>query len=242
MAVNTVKKSYSITSALAPVTTDDLMVDFVDYLNSIRRLNLILKQLEAKKIYEADLWRLVFSAERDVLKSINGKYLQSALAWNRRTRLPSHPTLIADLQKYIEIFKPTGWKKALLQSFVNWTYLGHQTIQCACGRGSKTRTVKLDIALRTLMRVEDGALVLTQMVGIKSDDKAHLIHHYGCNSDKKPIDGHVVVFELESEAGLTAPAADEPETLRVANCSSFQMVASQFRADKFIELMERSIT
>ncbi len=239
MFTSAVKKSYSITSSLAPVTADDLMVDFVDYRDSIQRLNQILKQLEPEGLYATALWRMIFAAERDVLKSINSEFLHSALAWNRRTNLPSHPTLIADLQKYIEIFKPASWKKAQLQSFVDWARLGRQTIKCACGRGFKTRPVTVDFILRTRLWVEDNSLVMKQMVGVKTNDVAHLSRHY--NPTSKSTDSHVIVFESESEVSqTTAPNTATEDVLKITNV--FQRSAKQFKADKFAQMMAHFLT
>ena len=215
-------------------------IKFVDYKTSIERLDDILKRIKKRTSYEAAIWRAVFSSERAVLEYLNDERLNCEVAWDQRTGLPSHPSLIADIQQYAKLFRPPKMglglevKKALLQSFSGWTLLGHQTMDCACGRSFKMRKVEMDFMINTLLRVEKNALVMKQLIGIKADDPAHLAQHYDFGKASKKIDDCIIIFESESKVSMK-----DGRYLLIRRLS--QKSAGQFNTDKIIKLITRSI-
>lgn len=212
---------------------EKLKVEFLDYIATIERLDDILKRLKSRTSYEAAVLRIVLSAQRAVLGRLNDEHLSCKVGWDRRTGLPSHPSLIADIQKYVDLFKPSRIEKMLLRSFGGWAVLGHQTMDCACGRGFKTRTVAMDFMVNTMLRVENNTLLMKQLVGIRTDDPAHLSHHYDYGKASKRVDDCSIVFE--SEGKIT-----NKNSLSVRHLS--QKSAGQFNADKFVKLVSNSIS
>ncbi len=146
---------------------------------------------------------LLLSAQFKALESLNDEYLNCGLAWDERTGLPSHPSIIADGQTYRRLFKPDGILDAVLASFSGWILLSREQLFCCCGkkfRGPlKDRNVEIDVLLNHILSFDDEkGFVVKQLVGIKCGDPEHLEHHYDFKKQSRRDDGLYIIWLCEN--------------------------------------------
>src|SRR3989338_7364389 len=68
-----------------------------------------------------NLLKLFLLSHHAVMQKINSRSLSSRVAWDSMTKLPSHPTLIADAEAYATIIKPENKVlRILARSFASW--------------------------------------------------------------------------------------------------------------------------
>lgn len=170
-------------------------------------------------------------AQLKVLKYLNDEYLNCALAWDARTGLPSHPSIIADVGSYIKHFEPKGVLGIVLRSFLGWTLFSAENLMCACGRGFSLRQIKIDVMLNHAVRVEADNLVIKQFLGIKCDDPGHLKHHYDVTKLSQRDNDLHLIWTCENQVELK----DGLEIKSVKTLQSKQFNAGEFE-NRILEL------
>jgi len=158
---------------------------FIDYREAIgkirktaTKLKKELSKQEASKVLPSFAFYILLRAEMEVLLYLNDENLNCQVPWNdwdMKVGLPSIPSMIADARKHRTAEE--SFLYALLHSFFSWTVFARETLDCSHGSGPK-REVKDDIMMNYVLSSEDNALVIKQLVGVKSDDLSHLEHHY----------------------------------------------------------------
>jgi len=94
------------TAKLLSGTAD--LIELVDYKESLRRLAKIIRNLKKEVLGKQNsleflpAWSfyLALLAQFKVLPLLNDKFLNCDVPWDKRTKLPSHPSVIADAERY----------------------------------------------------------------------------------------------------------------------------------------------
>lgn len=196
-------------------------IKFLDYQESIARI---------KDILEIDMSgsstvTLVLKAQMKVLEYLNDRHLNCPIPWDKRTGLPSHPSMVADAQKYTKFFQCSEGLKSLLDSFLGWSLFAKEELSCCCG-GSllKPRNVSFDVMLNHALRVDqiggDYFLVVKQLVGVRCSNRGHLKNHYNFGQMSQVLDDLSMIFIAETGFGLKSGRID------------YRFISSQ-KADQF---------
>lgn len=136
-----------------------------------------------------------FIAQYYTIKKLNDEVINCCVPWDQRTGLPTHSTIIADAQKFCELFRPPPFLELILCSLFQWTLFTRQEFKCCCGRGWKMRTITIEIMINFFIGVTEKDLVIKQIVGIKSDDRKHLQEHYDRKRGSRTFNDLVIVGE-----------------------------------------------
>ena len=183
---------------------------YKESLELIEKISVGLKK-ELEKVEPLEflpLWCLwvALCAEMKTLEMINGKYLNSPLAWDAETNLPSHPSLAADAKRACDFLPEINPRlKTILSSFSGRAFLGEETIKCQCASNSfEKRNVKESFYLLHGLKKNDGQLAVKQMLSVRADDRAHLEHHFSWSKPVPGLDMAIIVYESENciSAGL----------------------------------------
>ncbi|MBI2063040.1 MAG: hypothetical protein HYT61_02235 [Candidatus Yanofskybacteria bacterium] len=184
---------------------------FIDYADCLQKLQLLINSIRAKiaignsKLLtkNSDFLNVVaiaLEAQHKLISHLNDELISCPTAWDETTCFPSHPTLIADLQKYAEIFKPRdATLMTVLRSFAHWEHLVQETSIRCCGSMSKLTTVRMDIKLNHILKTEDGWLSFRQLIGVESNDISHqeLRDYFDFRRPSKVIDGLMIILSRE---------------------------------------------
>lgn len=172
---------------------------------------------------------IVFEAQHKLIGHINDELISCPLAWDETTGFPSHPTLVADLQKYAEIFKPQDSVLAtVLRSFARWEHLVQETSTRCCGSGFNLKTVKMDIKLNHGLKTMHNFLIFTQLVGVESADLSHqeLRDYFDFRRPSRVIDGLMIIFSrewlLQAKDGELETKEVKTEKAELFNLEKFQ--------------------
>ena len=185
-------------------------IEFLGYQESIVKLRDI---LEVVPTNFSNAGVLALKAQIKVLEYLNDQYFNCLVPWDKRIGLPSHPSMVADAQKYVEFFPCSEGLKSVLNSFLGWSLFAKEELLCCCG-GSllKPYKVSLEIMLNHVLRVEkidgDYFLVIKQLVGIKCSDKGHLKNHYNFGKMSRVIDNLSMIFIAETGISLKSDKID----------------------------------
>lgn len=200
--------------------TDFQPIDFLSYLESVKKIESI---LTASK--DLNFITLLLKAQLKVLGYLNDKNFNCHVPWDKRTGLPSHPSMIADAQKYSKFFQCSESLKSILNSFLGWSLFAKEVLLCCCG-GSllKPRRVSFDVMLNHTLRVDqigiDYFLVVKQLVGVRCGDRGHLKNHYNFGKMSRVIDDLSMIFVAEVGFSLKSGQID------------YRFISSQ-KADQF---------
>lgn len=139
--------------------------------------------------------------------------------------MPSHPSMVADAQKYSKYFECSADLKSTLDSFLEWSLFAREELLCCCG-GSllKPRKVSFDVMLNHALRVDkiggDYYLMVKQLVGVRCGNKGHLKNHYNFGKMSQVLDDLSMIFISETGFNLKSDRID------------YRFVSSQ-KADQF---------
>ncbi len=215
--------------SLGMLQNDIQPTEFLSYQESIEKIKDI---LAANK--DPNIITFLLRAQLKVLKYLNDENFNCLVPWDKRTGLPSHPSMAADAQKYMNFYQCSDDLKSVLNSFLCWSLFAREELICCCG-GSllKPRKVSLDIMLNHVLRVEvidgDYCLVVKQLVGAGCSNKGHLKNHYNFGKMSQLIDNLSIIFIAEICLNLKSSKIDS------------RLPASQ-KADQFnLEEFERRI-
>lgn len=210
----------SSVSVAIPINRDLQPVEFVDYRESIKKIEGILAASENSSIIV-----LLLRAQLEVLHYLNDNHFNCPVPWDKRTGLPSHPSMIADAQKYPKIFQCSEVLKSILDSFLDWSLFAKEELLCCCG-GSllKPRQVSFDVMLNHALRVDkidgDHCLIMKQLVGVRCSNRGHLKNHYNFGQMSQVLDDLLMIFVAESGFNLKSDQID------------YRFISSQ-KADQF---------
>jgi hypothetical protein len=187
--------------------------EIVSYTESIERIKKIStqlgNQLRLSSIYESPkyvsivMYYLALRAQVYILKHLNDDLISCPIVWNSTTGLPSHPSMVADIRKFVEEFEIPDLLKVVLLSFSEWTILQSENFLCCCGKDGQQRKVELDVMINTVLRSSDRKLMLKMIVGIRSDNKDHLRNHYDFGEQSKVADDIYKIWICENTICIT---------------------------------------
>src|SRR3989344_787406 len=204
-------------------------IEFLDYQESIVKLKDILT-IYFPDSSDSNIITLLLKAQMKVLEYLNDQHINCLVPWDKRTGLPSHPSMVADAQKYANFLRCSEGLKSLLNSFLGWSLFAEEKLLCCCG-GSllKLRNVSFDVMLNHLLRVDqiggDYFLIVKQLVGVRCGDKGHLKNHYNFGKMSQAMDDLSMIFTAESGFNLKSGQ------IRYRFCSSQK--ADQFNFEEF---------
>ena len=99
------------------------------------------------------------------------------------------------IQQVERIFEPEPMLKAILDSFSGWSVLGIQKFEgCRCG--GDLVNLELKIRLHHSHEVKDGRFVIEQLLGVESDNQAHLDKHFSGFSRKSKAQENIMVVAI----------------------------------------------
>jgi len=189
-------------------------IEFLGHRESLIKLRVILGDtvIALNKLIRPDSGCLInnvfivaLKAQFKVLEYLNDQHLNCSIPWDKRTGLPSHPSMIADAQKYTKFFQCSEGLKSVLDSLLGWSFFAKEELLCCCG-GSllKPRNVSFDVMLNHSFRIDytddNFYLVVKQLVGIRCSNKGHLKNHYNFGKMSRVTDDLSMI--LISEGGL----------------------------------------
>jgi len=142
--------------------------------------------------------------------------------WDTGMLLPSLPTLGADADTYSELFGRDKAKfRALAGSFSGWREFCEETFQCACGVGLKLKNITVRLLVHTLLKSDVGGLHITSLVGVRSDNRAHLDNHYSFSRNSR-VDGRTrVISSVEARVRFDRPPVTEGAILSESSAKEF---------------------
>lgn len=184
--------------------TDLKPIEFLDYQQSIAKLKDILRVGFDTAL---TIPLLILKAQLKVLEYLNDRHVNCPIPWDKRTGFPSHPSMVADAQKYLKFFQCSADLKSLLDSFLGWSLFAREELLCCCG-GSllKPRNISFDVMLNHVLRIDyvDGNffLVIKQLVGVRCSNRGHLKNHYNFGKMSQAIDDLSMIFISESGFNL----------------------------------------
>lgn len=141
----------------------------------------------------------LLAVEIGALRHLNSESLSCALPWDETTGMPSLPSVIADVQKFLPHTEYREDAQRLLQSFAAWTPIAEQKIACVCGSEKfQTREIVIHLMLHHVMSQEDSMVVVRQFVGVASDDDTHLRHHYNVRTPSQQYEDVQIIWDAEN--------------------------------------------
>lgn len=160
---------------------------FISYKESIRRAGRISEGLREKIIspwYDYPAWYaclhlyLLLKSQMRFLERVNSEDISCDVAWNTVTGFPSHPSLLADVKKFLTLEKCPPLQRPLIGSYERWMPFSRERTTCACGPLMKERGVQVYVLLRSNLRREDTYLRMWHYIGARSRDMDHLRFHF----------------------------------------------------------------
>lgn len=144
--------------------------------------------------------RRALEGQLELIKELNDEYFSCDVPWDIKTGLPSHPTLAADVKKYAELIKgqEKANLKAILNSFSAWALLLKSTVECSCGREWKLEKANDEIWLNHILAVQEEGLSIKQLIGVKSDNRRHLKHHFEDQEPSKADGDRIIIWKCEN--------------------------------------------
>lgn len=202
---------------------------------------------------------IFIESEIKALEYLNDENLNCFVPWDENIGLPSLPTMVADVKKYAEdklsirpqryfsdspfipgvnvVVEPSGvtgyFLLPLLNSFYGWTRLSEEAFpSCVCSTNNLNgKKVELEIMINHVMGVEDNALLIEELVGVRTDDE-HFEKHfkmqkqsardpnlyivYICNNKISCVGGTVKMFLVEKESDQTFNSRKLEEIMQLA--------------------------
>jgi len=168
--------------------------------DTVKRIKKISIQLEEQlrfsevcgspKYVSIVMYYLALRAQVKIIRYLNDEHLSCPIIWSGATGLPSHPSMAADVRKFIDKFETLDLLKAVLLSFSEWTIIQSENFLCCCGKDSRQIKVQLDIMINNALRTSNGRLIVKKIIGIRSDNEDHLINHYNFR-EKSKVDSNI---------------------------------------------------
>lgn len=196
-------------------------------------------ELKEKNLVPVRAFEFLLAAEVAALKFLNDGRFNYAIPWDLEVNIPSVPSMIADVGVYAaralcenKAYEVTRY--ACL-SFSKEIPILRERYQCACGRVKfAEREIGLEILMRHIIKKRGTKLLLSQIIGIMSDDKTHLDEHYH---------GDVLTPELVQGLGVwrcDAVIAFDRGAITVS-ADHVPQCKKEFRGEKFAEFFSREI-
>lgn len=187
-----------------------------------------------------DVLTLLIFSHIAVIRHLNDGFLECDVPWDEEVGLPSHPTLAADAESYVKIFKPEDERlKSTLRSFSGWSCFASQKIPCACGNWRmKLREISVDVMVNHIFEKKDGKLLIKELIGVRSPDTEHLQNHYDVKVPSEVEDGLIIpsrsqaILEVK-ENKIFLSSVETKESAKQINIHEFARELKQL-ADKFV--------
>jgi len=233
------------TDALMPPVT----VELADYEVVISRLKTqeasldceILKQMSEPRngVVSGTLFvlltlRYLCAGEQKILSSINNDLASAKVPWIKEARCISPPSWMADIKTYITRFSPQGVEGTILSSLVGWHLCILLEKECVHGKKQSNRTVKFEVVLASAFVLRGHDLCLALRVGIRSDDKDFLSHHFTEIDEPSGADNIRVAALLEQSVSFADNAVHIAE---MRSCA-----AKEFSLAEFFRRMIKDVT
>lgn len=207
-------------------------IEFLSYQESIAKLNNILDSNDFGRNVNSAIAFVVIAlkAQAKILEHLNDQHLNCSIPWDKRTGLPSHPSMIADAQKYTKFFQCSEGIKSVLNSFLGWSLFAEKKILCYCDSSLlKPHNVSFGVMLNHVMRVDwtkgDYFFVIKQLVGVKCNNKEHPKNHYNFGKISQVMDDLSMIFI--SEVGFNL------KSNQVCYSHILNQMADQFNVEEF---------
>lgn len=223
-------------------------IGYKEFLTKIKNLRDMLSR-ELDKVDQTtgmylwlSLYILALSAQERMVDSINDDLIASDIPWDSVADMPSISSTIGDAVSYAERLKDPKdhFLKSLLLSFSGWTLFSTEKKECACGK-SNLKEIPVDILVNTsLTTVTDSlssGLVLSFLIGVKSDDQDHLEGHYSFKKKSVRDDGLIIIHNSQGGVYISTPGRYRSIQVHFNGLNQ----AEQFRANKMAEILDRLI-
>ncbi len=130
---------------------------------------------------------LAITGEIEVIKSLNDDTFNCPLPWDEEIGFPSIASFIADARKAGEHCAEKDKNlSALLKSFAGWQLLMTQSLLCWCGANRETSLI-YDVLIHHLLTKENGAIVVKQIIAIRSENTDFIKNHYHQRGKKNEL-------------------------------------------------------
>jgi len=166
---------------------------------AIQRINGLAKEIAWRNVGDSlalKAYAVALSAQAEAISRLNREpELVSAVYFDETTGLPVYSNTEADLMTFCHMFEPEPMLKAILDSFSGWSVLGIQKFEgCRCG--GDLVNLELKIRLHHSHEVKDGRFVIEQLLGVESDNQAHLDKHFSGFSRKSKAQENIMVVAI----------------------------------------------
>lgn len=179
---------------------------------------------------------LALEAEHELINYLNDENINSPLAWDIATGFPSHPTLIADVQKYTGVFKAEdSILSATMRSFDHWENLAQETSVRSSGVTSVLKNVRMTIKINHVLKTMNGWLNFKQLVGVESTDlsEKELLDYFDFRLPSKVIDGLIIILKREMSLRVQNDKLEiekvSTEKAGLFNLGRFQQIIDQLQ-------------
>ena len=176
-------------------------LEFRDWQTTLTELKAIIDSFPAKQregqieFLPSLAWYALLIAAHRALSHLNDEHINCAVLWDPETGFPSQASIIADAEHYSSFADISPRAKALLQSFKEWTPFTKETLQCCCGSSSlKLRPVDMELMINHSVKREGNVLVITQRIGVRSNDMKHLRNHYSDFFEQSVRDTNLLII------------------------------------------------
>lgn len=178
--------------------TENLHTKTVFPEEAVRQIRNLVKEIALRKVDSLALkaYAVALSAQTKVIARLNREpELVSMVYLDEATGLPLYSNTEADLMTFCQMFEPEPMLKAILDSFSGWSILGTQKFEgCRCGDDSVN--LELKIRLHHSHEIKDGRFFIEQLLGVESDNQAHLEKHYGGFSQKSKAQENILIVAV----------------------------------------------
>lgn len=209
-------------------------VEWLEFGDSKKRMDAVLERMKndsqnqnltgnhAQRVM-ASIMKLLFFCHACLTERMNTRSLNSMVPWDARTKLPSHPTLIADAEVFMKVFQNRhAGVETVIKSFSARQEFARQKIDCACDGSWKTKEIGVAIFVANGLTVRDERLHLISRVEVESDNAGHPNNHYSYSSDGSAPGSRCIVLCEAKVSRVDDPRPLEISVVREERAKEFQ--------------------
>lgn len=210
------------------------LVKFLKWDESVREIRKILGKLDdywrpgghekmENKYLPLVALRIALFAQLRAIEHLNDQYFNCAVPWDSRIGLPSYPTLAADAKKFGDLsdLSKDDKLRVILDSFSSWAFLLRGSMKCSCGNWG-LEAVDYEIWLNHVLGIEDNGLSIEQLVGVRSNNRRHLKHHYQIKRQSKQDPNLHIIWESKDWVKVSDEGI-EVKTLKLGKDPAFDV-------------------
>lgn len=162
---------------------------------AVQQIRSLAKEIALRNLDSLALkaYAIALFAQTETIAKLNREpELISMVYLDKTTGLPVYSNTEADLMTFCQMFDPEPMLKAVLDSFSGWSVLGIQKFEgCRCG--GDPVNLELKIRLHHSHEIKDGRFFIEQLLGIESDNQAHLEKHFSGFSQKSKANEKIMI-------------------------------------------------